>query len=198
MYSENWAMLKTSRTPAREALRRLSTEGLVTLCPRCHAEVTLYSEDMVQHIGYVRLALDIMASQLAVYYGSDADFQELIRLADLCEAAFATGNLYNAIVADRNFHLAIATISKNDILMRYSQATYLRLHLLQLQFSILLDEHDKRQGFHQIIIDCLRRRDSISLASAIMDRYTGVYHLEPRIVALFHAEGKRTLADGQI
>ena len=175
-------LLQTSRTPVREALRRLSNDGLVTIFPRCHAEVTSFSEEMIHHIGYVRLTLDILSAQLAIHYGSDADFQNLHRLAELCEKAFATGDLYSAIVADRNFHLGITAISKNDVLLSYEQATYLRLHLLQLQFSVLLHSHVKRYNFHTRLLDALSRRDSADISIAIAERYKEVYGLESKIV----------------
>jgi len=106
----------------------------------------------------------------------------LHRLADLCEEAFATGDLYSAIVADRNFHLGITAISKNDILLSYGQATYLRLHLLQLQFSVLLHSHDKRCNFHARLLDALSRRDSVDISTAIAERYKEVYGLESKII----------------
>lgn len=180
------AKLVTSRTPVREALRRLSADGLVTIHPRSYAQVTVFSKDMICQMGYVRLALDVLSGQLAIYLGSDADFKAISELADICNKAFTSGEIYSAIVADRNFHLAITAISKNDILMRYNYANYLRLHLMQLQYSGLA-EHGKRESFHDVVIDCLVRRDSAALTAAITDRYSMIYGLEPKIVEPYKA-----------
>ena len=179
------SMLHTSRTPVREALQRLSGDGLVTIFPRRHAEVTKFSEEMIHHIGYVRLTLDVMSAQLAIHYGSDADFQKLHKLADLCEDAFSAGDIYSAIISDRNFHLGITAITGNDILLNYGRATYLRLHLLQLQFSVLLQSHEKRNHFHQTLLNAFNKRDSIGVTAAIANRYKEVYGLEDKIIDFY-------------
>lgn len=180
------AKLATSRTPVREALRRLSADGLVTIRPRSYAEVTVFSKDMICQMGYVRLALDILSGQLAIHMGSNADFQEISKLSDICNKAFSDGELYSAIVADRDFHLAITAISKNNILMLFNQANYLRLHLMQLQYAGLT-EHSKRENFHEVLIDCLNRRDSAALTAEITDRYSAIYGLEPKIIEPYKA-----------
>ena len=46
-------MLQTSRTPVREALRKLSGEGLVTIYPKRYAEVTYFTPEMARSLGAV-------------------------------------------------------------------------------------------------------------------------------------------------
>ena len=68
------AKLSISRTPIHDALRRLAAEGLVVIGPHRGATVTCFSEAEIREIGAIRMFQDILAAQLAAYYGSASDF----------------------------------------------------------------------------------------------------------------------------
>ena len=72
------AKLSISRTPIHDALRRLESEGLVTINQNRGATVSCFSEEEIREIGAIRLCQDILSSQLASYYGSAADFDQLL------------------------------------------------------------------------------------------------------------------------
>lgn len=178
-------MLQTSRTPVREALRKLSSEGLISIYPKRYAEVTYFTPEMTKHLGTIRMAQDILSGHLAIYYGSDAEFAQLQKLADVCEAAAQSGDLYGRVTADRNFHLKIAEIGKNEILLRYQQEVYLRVHLIQLQYTSLEDDTDKRISCHANIIQALTSRDETLYINTICMRCQEMYGLDPKIVDLY-------------
>ena len=79
--------LNISRTPIRDALRRLEAEGLVVIELNRGATVREFSDHEVREIGEVRMMQDILSAQLASYYGSAAEFNHLYTLADICEEA---------------------------------------------------------------------------------------------------------------
>ena len=178
-------MLQTSRTPVREALRKLSSEGLITIYPKRYAEVTYFTPEMTKHLGIIRMSQDILSGHLAIYYGSDAEFAQLRQLSEACEIASQAGDLYGRVTADRNFHLRITAIGKNDILMKYQQEVYLRVHLIQLQYTSYEDDTDKRISCHDSLIDALCRRDEGAYIKTVCQRCQEMYGLDPKIVDLY-------------
>lgn len=71
-----------SRTPVREAMRRLDAEGLITLIPNRGAFVARWSEDEITQIYELRVLLESFAAQVAAERIGDAERAELQMLAD--------------------------------------------------------------------------------------------------------------------
>lgn len=178
-------MLQTSRTPVREALRRLNSEGLITIYPKRYAEVTYFTPEMAKSLGFIRMTQDILSGRLAIYYGSDAEFAELHQLAENCEIASKAGDLYGRVTGDSKFHLRITEIGKNPLLLRYQQEVYQRIHLIQLQYVTIADDTEKRIATHKAYIDALTRRDEVAFTNAVCNRCQEMYGLEPKIVELY-------------
>ncbi len=107
-----------SRTPVREALRRLSSEGLVRFYPRRFSQVAFYDDEAVCEIGLLRLSLDCLAANLAVTKITDEDIKKLEQLALRCQMGVESGNVYDRVYYDTCFHLYIAEISKNRFLIQ--------------------------------------------------------------------------------
>lgn len=74
--------LRSSRTPVREALRRLEAEGLVEVLPHRGARVTAWTEDDLSEIYDLRAVLEAMAAERAAARIDEAD---LMLLSDLCD-----------------------------------------------------------------------------------------------------------------
>ena len=178
-------MLQTSRTPVREALRKLSGDGLVTIYPKRYAQVTYFTPEMAKTLGAVRMSQDILSGRLAICHGSDVEFAQLRQLADACEAASRAGDLYGRITADRNFHLRITEIGKNELLLRYQREVYLRIHLIQLQYVSLEDSAARRIACHNSLIDALCRRDEAAFTRTTCRICQEMYGLEPELVELY-------------
>ena len=183
MEDELATLLQTSRTPVREALRKLSSEGLITIYPKRYADVTYFTAEMIKKLGVVRMSQDILSGHLAIYYGSDAEFAHLQQLADTCEVQNKTGDLCARITADRSFHLGITEIAKNELLSKYQQEIYFRIHLIHLQNNS--DDTVQRISYHSTLIDCLRQRDQTAYANAVCRRCQEMYHLDDKIIGLY-------------
>ncbi len=79
-----------SRTPVREAIRKLEIEGLVRYQPRRGVIVTGISAQDVDEIYAAREVLEGLAARLAAKYGTDAEITELERrLAEMNRASAA-------------------------------------------------------------------------------------------------------------
>ncbi len=101
------ASAKVSRTPVREALRRLEAEGLLRFVPHQGAFVTRWSEQEAEDIFELRAMLEGHAARLAAGRATDEDVQQLRRLAeDQCQEAAERSPGYLERIADLNsqFH----------------------------------------------------------------------------------------------
>ena len=106
-----------SITPLREAIRRLSSEGLIELDNHKDARVATIGAPEARQLFEVRLALDPAAVELAAERRTDDDIA-LMRatVARLLPVTRQWGE--DALVAHREFHRALYLASHNDMLIK--------------------------------------------------------------------------------
>ncbi len=108
--------LGVSRTPIREALRRLSEEGLVMLYPRSHAAVASISPDDAENVRRLRLVLEDFAIAEMDAERFRAEEEHLVSLAEECTLDAMRGNRAAALESDSRFHIGLITASGNKAL----------------------------------------------------------------------------------
>lgn len=181
--------LKISRTPIREALRKLESDGIVTILPKRFAKVVTITEEDMRQIGIVKLQLDFLTAQLAVLSGSNLDFQRLETInADMAEALRAN-DMYNALKKDLEFHTAYIAISGNALLSQVQSQIRLKIALYQ---SIKLKEspdmmHGSIQSHHDII-EALYSRDAENVLSVIVPHISSFYNIDANIYSFMLAD----------
>ena len=119
--------LNVSRTPIREALRKLESDGLVEILPKRFAQIVTLTEDDMRQLGTVKLQLDFLAAQLAVHHGSNSDFAALERTNESMADALARDDHYQLLRQDAEFHQAYIRISGNAL---YSRDVNNLLHVI--------------------------------------------------------------------
>lgn len=177
--------LSISRTPIHDALRRLAAEGLVKIGTNRGAAVSEFTDEEVREIGTIRLSQDILSAQLAAYYGSAADFEQLLRLADACEAAAVKGNIYGRIKADNDFHMEISKISGNHQLYKQQYAIYQQIHLIQVSKYTDIEDSLIQIHTHVPIIEAIRSADLEEAARLICEHIKDFYRLDPYLMKCF-------------
>jgi len=188
------AKLNLSRTPIHDALRRLESEGLVRIGQNRGATVSQFTDEEVREIGAVRLAQDIMAAQLASYYGSAADFARLDALAEECEQASAQGDVYGRIRLDNDFHLAVAAISGNSRLLAQQQAVYQQIHLIQVSKYVDIEQSLMQIHHHKPLVEAIRRGDTAAIRTLLCQHVKDFYDIDPFLLKCFGYEEGETPA----
>ena len=107
--------LEISRTPVREAIRRLAGDGLVDLSTGTFARIHTFTAKEKQDIGLVRLAIDTTVAPLIVLNASNKDLQDLMSIAADCQRASDQHNIMERIRLDFKFHQVLVALSGNQV-----------------------------------------------------------------------------------
>jgi len=106
-----------SRTPVREAIRKLELEGLVNMIPRKGAHVAELSVKDIMDVLEVRASLDGLATALAAERITDDELKELRHINNQFTQYIEKENLNGSIKKDAEFHDIIYRASRNDKLI---------------------------------------------------------------------------------
>ncbi|MGX8774542.1 MAG: GntR family transcriptional regulator [Bacillota bacterium] len=129
-----------SRTPIREAIRKLEKEGLVTIEPRRGAYASMIStEDMVE-ILEVRQDLEGLAAYFAANRMTEAQMEALKEVSDSYDDAVRRGNMEDMIRHDTRFHHIIVESCRNKILVQMIE----QLQELVLRFRYIYYDNFRR------------------------------------------------------
>ena len=142
--------LGVSRTPVREAMRKLELEGLVVMIPRRGAQVANITEKDLNDVLEVRIALENLSIENACMRMTEEQLEELWN---------AEGNLVKLAEADVAFHEVIYKSSDNR---RLNQVlNNLREQIYRYRVEYLKDEETRKLLVkeHKEIYEAIKNRD---------------------------------------
>lgn len=142
------ARLNIGRTPVHQALDRLMVEGMVEVIPRKGVIVKPVSLNEVMQIIEVRLINEPLGARLAAEHASDADLSHMAEVLERAKHWECVRNVENLMLLDREFHLAVATAARNEVLTEFLRNLHersLRFWFSSLnaptQYQLVHDEH---------------------------------------------------------
>ena len=148
-----------SRTPIREAIRKLEREGLVIMVPRKGAEVAGISEKMLRDVLEVRMTLEKLALRLA-FKRQGTDLIEKLEAAEQTfQDAIEGEKLIDMAEADEHFHFLIYEAADNDKLRELLNS--LKENMYRYRLEYLKDENYRRSLMeeHNAIIEAFKAND---------------------------------------
>jgi DNA-binding GntR family transcriptional regulator len=150
--------LRVSRTPVREALRKLEAEGLVAHSGS-RLMVRAFSEQDLTELFYVREALEGMAARLAAENATPSEIAAIRELLEDMETVRRRGDVGAMRRLTGEFHQMICRAAHNDRLLQSLQA--LLDHVRQLQTSTLYGEGRPAQALdeHRRLLTAIEARD---------------------------------------
>lgn len=150
--------LGVSRTPIREAIRKLELEGLVLMIPRKGAEVAKISEKSLRDVLEVRRSLDELAIELAIQRMTEEDLQKLEEAQETFRKAVQSGDAMTIAESDEHYHDVIYNATGNSRLVQI--LNNLREQMYRYRLEYIKDE-DKRQILvveHEQILKAIQGR----------------------------------------
>lgn len=112
-------LLGVSRTPVREALRRLSAEGLVDITPNKGARVVDHTAEDLEHVFLLRAQVEGLGARLAAGRISDAALDELQASAEQMAAHAMPGpdqDLELVYGLNARFHALVVAATGSNVL----------------------------------------------------------------------------------
>ncbi|SCB76801.1 DNA-binding transcriptional regulator, GntR family [Fictibacillus enclensis] len=146
-----------SRTPVREALKRLEDEGLVEAMPGSATRVAPLHKEEAKHAFTVVAALHALAARLAVPVFHNEDVQKLKEYNQSLKKAMEEQNVSAAIAADERFHEVFLETAGNPELRKALESSTVKIRRLEMaQFGSLKGIQSVKQH-EQIISACIEK-----------------------------------------
>jgi len=148
-----------SRTPVREAVKRLSELGVVVVHPRARLEVAAPTSEDIRQIAELRCRLEVFAAELALPRLTEDDLAELEAIQSRCLELARGDNRIDVFREDSRFHLRLAELSGNRYLRETLERLDVKVQLCRSFSCVKLPKIRKDIQKHNEIIASLRRRD---------------------------------------
>lgn len=159
--------LGVSRTPIREAIRKLELEGLVIMIPRRGAEVAQITLKSLKDVMEVRRALDVLAIELACERMGREELDSLHQACENFKAAVRTKDTRIMAEADVAFHDKIVLSTGNTRLIQL--VSNLSEQMYRYRFEYLKDasSHEMLQQEHMEMYQGISQKDKAMAADVV-------------------------------
>lgn len=190
---EMMSSLGIGRTPLRDAVKRLSLEGLVVIQPRQGTTVTEVDLGEIVHVSEVRVDLEGLAAELAAHRLDEASLARCRELLDQLETRQEAGPSYELVLFDEQIHRTIWEAARNPYLIQ----TLERYFTLSLRVWYFVLESVPSLGSavhgHARVLEAVIRRDPPA-ARALMREH--VAQFEREVLAAIARTDRHTSENG--
>lgn len=168
-------LLEISRTPLREALKVLHSEGLVTIEPNRGARVSTLTEEEFAELFELISGLERTAAELAAQRATESDLKKLAQMQSRMEKYFSSGDRHNYFQLNQDIHRLIVAMAGNETLRTLHEQLLMRAS--RGRYMAIGSEHRWEESVqeHQDLLDALRAHDSAKAGAILLEhvRHTG-------------------------
>ena len=164
---DNAEGLGVSRTPMREAIRILATEGLIVLAPSRSPRVADPTFQELSDQLLVLRTLEVLSADLACSRATEDDLARIHDLSDQMADLYETGDSLDLFEVDMAFHTAIADASHNDSLAETHHAFLSRLWRARYLAARQWRNRSRARADHDAIVAALMVRDVAAVRAAL-------------------------------
>jgi len=166
--------LNVSRTPIRNAIRKLSGEGLVNNIPNKGAFVVNPTRDEIIQAYNLRKELEIIAVKDAITFLTESDFERMEQSIKNEDIALENKCLVDYLDSNKEFHMVIAERSENKYLLEFIEKLINQTNIYLILFDSFFEELSttpKSPIGHALIISLLKKKDLPSLKETLSAHY---------------------------
>ncbi|HWR45015.1 GntR family transcriptional regulator [Sporomusa sp.] len=152
--------LGVSRTPVREAIRKLELEGFVVMIPRRGTYVADLSIKDINEVFEIRTALDVLAAGLAVERITEDELEQLERLLVEIGELIEQDDADKLVESDSQFHDILYRASRNDRLVgiiNNLREQFTRFRSISIQYP---GRMQKSVEEHRRLVEAIASRDT--------------------------------------
>jgi len=162
--------LGVSRTPVREALRKLEQEGFIVMVPRKGAYVSDLSMKDVADVFEIRAALDGLAGGLAAERITEEELELMERMLVEKGEAINQNDIDKLVEADTKFHEAMYMASRNERLSTIISNLREQIQRFRLTSLSVPGRREDSLKEHRQILEAIQARD-IQLARQLAQEH---------------------------
>jgi DNA-binding GntR family transcriptional regulator len=152
-------LFKVSRTPIREALRKLEQYGLVYIKPRSYALVIKLKPEEIFDISVIRINLEKLAFRLFCNIATSEDIAYLKGIATDYSRFLHEGRQAQAFEADGHFHLEVAKRTGNAHLYEILDRLDAKVQLMRLYLNLSPRQLESAISQHEKLVKLLSCKD---------------------------------------
>lgn len=152
--------LGVSRTPVREAIRKLELEGYVIMLPRRGTYVANLSIKDINEVYEIRASIDALAAGLAAERITPDELEQMERMLVATAEAFERGNMELVVECDTKFHDVLYCASRNDRLVGIINNLREQLTRFRSISMAHAGRMKKTMEEHGLIVEAIAQRDA--------------------------------------
>jgi DNA-binding GntR family transcriptional regulator len=156
-----------SRTPLREALKVLASEGLIQLLPNRGARVAALSAADIDELFEVLSGLESLAGELACRRITKRDLTPIRRAHDAMVKSFERGDLSSYFKLNQEIHQRIVDAAGNATLAQLHEGLAGRIKRARFMANLSKERWRQAVDEHEAIIEALEARDADGLAQLL-------------------------------
>lgn len=158
-----------SRTPLREALKVLASEGIVTLTQNRGASVTALTEQDLDDVFPVLGALEALSGEIACKHITDDEIAAIADLHNEMVTHYNNGDLNPYFRCNRAIHNAIMEATRNAALQSTYKTLASRIMAARYMANMTPSRWAQAVAEHEDILDALKKRDGSWLSQLLKD-----------------------------
>jgi DNA-binding GntR family transcriptional regulator len=163
-----------SRTPVREALAQLESEGFVRSVPRRGIYVVRKTKAEAIEMITAWAALESMAARLITQHASDAEISGLRKMFATFEGGHLRAHLDEYCEVNIEFHQAIIRMSRNRVLIDLAENLFTHMRMIRRKTIGEKDRADRSIRDHMNIIEALEARATDRAEELVRDHALGL------------------------